>query len=234
MQNPWNLIRTQFFNIHPDDERFVTQHNKKAKNDQQVQRALPPVPYIGNPSTARVLLLGKNAAYTPEAEADMERLPALEAESHHSLTFEAAFPFFYLNPEFESTSGYKWWSDTLGEVLAACHGRGVDAETVLGRLACIQWHPYHSITSFDPDPLFPTQAYGQHLVREAVAANRLFVIQYGTKNERNWRGVVPELPANSIKTKSAQSAKISAGNLPADDFKRLIDTLCAPDDDPAV
>jgi len=229
MENPWNLIRTQFFNIHPDDERFVTQYNKKAKNDQLIQRGLPPIPFIGNPSTARVILLGKNTRYTKEDEEDIERRPLLESESHKSLTFESDFPFFYLNPEFEGTSGYKWWWDTLEEVLLACQKRGVEFNTTLSRIACIQWHPYHSISSFDPDPLFPTQAYGHYLVRKAIAENRLLVMQYGAKNERNWRSVVPELPTNLIKTKSTQNAKISPGNLPREDFERLVDTLCAPD-----
>ena len=236
MENPWNLVKTQFLHVHPADDDYVKQHNervKRAKPDQLIQRSLPPLPFLGNPLTARVILLGKNSTFSEVDEQEAEQLPALKSENEKALTFESKYPFFYLDPDFKGTTGYLWWWDTLEELLGACEHQGVNHETVLSRLACVQWHPYRSKKPFDPNPAFPTQAYNYYLVGEAVAAGRTIVIQYGDANERNWRNKVV-LPDDRIRLSSPQTRHISPTNMRPGDFDRLVQTLCADGPDSIV
>lgn len=229
MNNPWAAIGAQ--SIHPDDEHYVSLHNRvvgKRHPEQSVRFYLPPQPYLGDLRTARVVLLGKNAIFSEQDEQDAIRLPAIEDENRKAMTFESDCPFFYLDPRFDSTEAYRWWWNVLEAVLNATTARGVERDTTLSRMAYAQYHPYRSEESFVPKEPFPTQTFTFQLVREAAQnPNTLFVMLYGAANERRWREAVPELPQSCLRLKSAQAAKLSPGNVPAADWERLISLLCA-------
>jgi len=230
MENPWSSIGGQ--GIHRDDRYYADKHNKAVARrhpGQSIRSYLPPLPFIGNPLTARVVLLGKNASFKPKDEEEADRIPALVDENHKAFTFESDFPFFYLDPRFEGTTGYQWWWEALKDVIADCLKRGTDSETVLSRIACVQYHPYRSEESFVPKEPFPTQKYTFHLAREATRdPDRLFILLGGAVNERVWREAVPELPDNCLRLRSAQSVSITARNTKEEDWERLIHRLCAP------
>lgn len=229
MENPWKKVGARY--ALPQDEWYVRRYNIKAKPPQQAQLQVPPQPYIGNPSTARVILLGKNPSYAPIDDEDLARLPDLETAYMCALTFENDYPFFVLDPRFEGTNCFKVWNDALADLFAACQNdHGVDRDTVLSRLAVVQWHPYHSQRSFDfkdlEEPLI-SQAYNLEMIREGIRASRLFVLQYGASNEKQWRAKLPELPKDSVTTNSPQSSLLSRGNLSPENFERLVKKLCA-------
>jgi len=227
MENPWELIRTRHFNIFPEDEWTVRQHNQRCKNkpELQVQQSLLPLPYVGNPAIARVILLGKNSSYSDVDDTDAERLPALVAENEKALTFESAFPFFYLDPQFANTNGFAWWSQVLIDVLDACAVRGSDWETTASRIACVQQHPYRSKKTFDLEPPSATQPFTLHLADQAAARGAVFVMQYGDANARWWNERMVNLPADYIRLNSSQTAKLSRRNMSPGDFDRLIGAL---------
>jgi hypothetical protein len=231
LENPWTKVGARY--ALPEDEWYVRRYNIKAKPPQQAQLQVPPQPYIGNPLTARVILLGKNPSYSPVDDDDLARVSELETENMRALTFESEYPFFSLDPRFEGTNCFKCWNDALADLLTACQNdHEVDRDTVLSRLAVVQWHPYRSQRSFDfkdlEEPLV-SQAYNLELIREAIRANRVFVLQYGASNEKQWRGKLPELPKDCITTNSPQSPLLSRGNLSPEGFERLVATLCAPE-----
>ncbi|MBC8104479.1 MAG: hypothetical protein H7Z41_18035 [Cytophagales bacterium] len=236
MDNPWTKVGARY--ALPEDEWYVRRVNIKAKPPQQAQLQLPPLPYIGNPRTARVILLGKNPSYSPLDDEDLTRVPDLETENMRTLTFESEYPFFYLDPRFEGTNLHKVWNDALADLLNACQtDHQVDRDTVLSRIAVVQWHPYRSQRSFDfkdlEEPLV-SQAYNLELVRHAVHAKRLFVLQYGAANAKLWRTKVPELPADAVTTNSPQSSNLSRGNMSPENFERLVQALSAPEPEAAT
>ena len=228
MENPWKKIGQR--HIHPDDEKMVLQYNRSVEKKhppEMVHRELPPLPYLGNARTARVILLGKNPSYSDIDETEADALPALYDENFKSLTFESDCPLFYLDARFKGTNVYHWWWGVLGALITACEERGTDAETVLGRIACAQYHPYRSRESFVPKEPFPTQEYTFQLVREAVKnEGTVFVLLYGAVNERLWRQAVPPLPATCIRLKSAQASSVTPGNMAPTDWEQLVKTLC--------
>lgn len=228
MQNPWELSRTRHFNIHPDDEMLVKQHNRKPrlKPEHVIERGLPPLPYLGNPRTARVILLMKNSKYSPEDETEAEAIPQLADENVKSLTFESDFPFFYLAPNFAGTAGYAWWDSTVGDLLnaAAAAREGMTRDAIAGRIACLQSHPYRSRESFDPKEPFPTQAWTDFLAGEAAARpGVVFVVMGG---EPRWREAVPNLKnADLIRLRTVRRPSITPGNMAQADFDRLVKLL---------
>jgi hypothetical protein len=229
LENPWSKVGARY--ALPQDEWYVRRYNIKAKPPQQAQLQVPPQPYIGNPVTARVILLGKNPVYSPVDDDDLARVPELETEKMCGLTFESERPFFSLDPRFEGTNFYKLWNDALADLLNACQNdHGVDRDTVLSRLAVVHWHPYHSQRSFDfkdlEEPLI-SQAYNLELVRDAIRAGKVFVLQYGASNEKQWRAKLPELPKDCVTTSSPQSSLLSRGNISPENFERLVKALCA-------
>ena len=228
MKNPWSIIGARF--VHPEDDAYLRRHNRTAKSSAEVHLQIPPLPYVGNPLTARVILLGKNPSYSEVSEEDMDKNPALIDEGLKALTFESEYPIFYLDPRFEGTNGYRWWNDALKELIAVTEERhGVDRDTVISRVAAIQWHAYHTRRSFAPKEELPTQAFNFDMVRQGIAAKKKFVIQYGAVNERAWRAHLPELPADVITLKNPQTPNLSRGNMTPASFDLVVDLLGAPD-----
>lgn len=228
--NPWTTLGAA--HIHPGDEYAFRLHNAKARPAYQIERGLPPLPYLGDPRTARVVLLAKNASYSEQDEADAERLPELFTENEKALTFQSAHPFFYLDPRFEGTAGHAWWSQVLGPLLDAAAGArpGLTRADAARHVACLQSHPYRSRDSFDPKEPFPTQEYTDHLAREAAARPGVVFVMMG--GAVRWSAVVPQLAkAPVVRLKNAQKPYVSPGNVKApDDFARLVAALIAAAD----
>ena len=231
MENPWELGRTRHFHVHPDDDRYVRQHNQAAKQGKQVERALPPLPFLGDPRSARVILLGKNPNITPEDEVEADNLPELNDENMKALIFESTHPFFYFDERFEATTARTWWNSALKDMIAAAVEKSegaLSAGDVVGRIACLQSHPYRSRESFDPKPNedFPTQNYTNYLA--ALAAQRkgvVFIVMGGRLAENRWRASVPSLPADIVRLRSVQKPWPTKGNMSAPDFERIIEAL---------
>src|SRR4028118_974322 len=130
MNNPWTNIEAQ--SIHPDDTYWVRKHNRevaKRSPAQTVRSYLPPSPYQGDPRRARIILLAKNPSFEEADEQDAVEYPAIEEENRKAMTFESDCPFYYLDSRFKNTAGYRWWANTLENVLEAGAQRGVDRHT---------------------------------------------------------------------------------------------------------
>ncbi len=216
--------------VHPDDEYNYRVHNAHAKPVHKIERGIAPLPYLGNPQTARVILLAKNASYTEQDETEADNLPALNLENEKALLFESDYPFFYLDPRFEGTTGYIWWNQILGSLInaamqaAAVQRLPLTRKDIVGRIACLQSHPYRSRDSFDPAEPFPSQAFTDHLAQEAVARpGVVFVVMGGAAR---WQLAVPELSkAEIIPLKTQRKPYITLGNMKAENFIRLVSVL---------
>jgi hypothetical protein len=229
MENPWASLGFKY--IHPDDEYLYRQHNAKAKKAHQIERGLPPLPYVGDPRTARAILLAKNANYDEQDEEEAIARPALFTENEKSLTFESAYPFFYLDPQFAGTTGYTWWAQVLGPLVATtlqAAPPGTSGQDILARIACLQSHPYRSRESIDLKEPFPTQAWTCHLAREAAARPGVVFVMMG--NASRWLLDVPALGrgAKVVRLNNVRKPYVTPGNMSVEDFDSLVRVLAAP------
>jgi hypothetical protein len=231
MNNPWELSRSRHFNVHPDDERRVSQHNRSAKTNKQIERGLPPLPFIGNPQNARVILLAKNPNYSPDDEAEAETNEVLVDENINALRFESAHPFFYLDERFAGTIGHTFWHNALKDLIAAAVERSEGALTevdVAGRISCLLSHPYRSRDTFDPKPgeEFPTQSYTDYLAGLASARpDVVFIVLGGKLTENRWRDAVSNLPATTVRLRNIQKPVPTRANMNEVDFERSVVAL---------
>lgn len=232
MNNPWTKLGKKF--VLPEDAALLPRDKENADPRFKLQLQLPPVPYIGNPATARVVILAKNPGYAETNDDEYQREPLLKKECIRSLMFESRCPFFFLDSRFKGTDGYEWWDKVLRDVFDACYQRGVERERVLERISCVQWHPYHSARFKHPLPAesrmttrhLPSQEYSFHLVNQAIKNKSQFVLLWGNENERLWRGSVPKLPTRTIRLRSSQTPRLSRGNMNEADFEKVVAALC--------
>ena len=238
MQNPWQKIGAQY--IHPADAPYILQFNQQTRQktrtyqDQIVQDSLPPLPFIGDPWTAPVIVLGKNTSFDDIDTQDADRhYPALNHANLLSLTGENPHPFFYLDPAFADTNGYTWWNRQLNNILTDSTAQGVERETVLGRIAWIQQHAYRTKKAWCPvDPL-PTQAYTFHLVREAVKRGAVIVMLYGAPTWQWWQEAVPEIPVTALRCSTPRNAILSKTTFGEEGYARILAALTQKDGDAA-
>ncbi len=229
MDNPWKNLQGQF--VLRDDHDTLLRDKRFYQDKYKLQLQLPPVPFLNDPETSRLVILAKNPGYSQTNDDDLVRFPELVSQNIAALTFKSDCPLFYLDPRFKGSDGYIWWKQVLGDVLQASRERyGVSQEAVVKGIACVQWYPYHSKRFRQPLETLPSQPYSFDLVKKAATAKRekLFVILWGTRNEHLWRTSVPELPKDCILLNSQQCPRLSRGNMSQEDFDRIINAVCSP------
>lgn len=167
-----------------------------------LQTYLPPLPYVGNPEKAEVILLCKNGGFIgggndPEYANDQEFVK----QCLKSLKFESRYPIHYLDPRFKTYGGAAWWENALKYVVKyALSGREDNAkrEQIHNKIAGIQWIPYHS-NSFSINkeirkyPLY-SLAYTCQLLENALHDPKQpeLVLIYGNGNKNLWADLLRE------------------------------------------
>jgi hypothetical protein len=128
------------------------------------------------------------------------------------------YPFVYLAPE-PRGAGKKWWESKLKHLLHR-FPREVVARSVLE----VVYLPYASCKYRQMPHHLPSQAYGFHLVREAMKREAVIVLMRGRKR---WLAAVPELEAYGrfCQLKNPRTPAISPGNCP--DFEKVVDAIAA-------
>ena len=173
-----------------------------------------PVPWIGDPCGARVLLLGLNPGWVAETPA-LERGVYAE-ENRLGLTFRSRVPFWGLDPRLSGTPGHKWWSQRLRRLTEQ-----VGLQRVVAGIACVEWFPYHSPTFRRLPFLSPSQRYSFQLVASALDRGVEVVVM---RSYSYWLESVPQLArAAVLQVKVPRSPYLTPANLPAGGF----DKLCA-------
>ena len=176
-----------------------------------------PVPYIGNPATASVLLLSLNPGYPDEENMRIELASEYVNQNRLALTFSSKTPFFPLDIRLAGTPGYGWWFRRLRTLIEE-----FQLERVAREVACVEWFPYHSHTfrqlrvqrakGFN----LPSQADGFSQVRQAIFRGATIVV---TRSRRLWFDAVPELERTKIiQLLVPRSPYVTKGNMVAGDF----------------
>jgi len=183
--NPWSKLARQppqSEYVLPEDALFMTTARIKSA---QLRLELPPVPFIGDPRKAPVILLQLNPGWS-EVNARLEVADAEYIRQNRlTLGFQSTPSFFPLADSLKDTPGGRYWHTRLKRVIEQC-GLSVASE----QLACVEWFPYHSARFGFIGLLLPSQEYGFRLVENAVRREALFVLM---RREEYWMLSVPAL-----------------------------------------
>jgi len=219
MQNPWLELSTESERyVLEMDRDAILRFNARVNPTCRVVVESIPEPFIGNPESARVVLLLLNPGHDDS-----------DHESHRVKTFKRAliqnlhhqpqdYPFYPLNPLFESTGSAKWWLPRTRDLLQETK---LDRATLANRLLAIEWFPYHSKSSALPrQPFCKSQDYTFQIAREMLRTKLVVAM----RSVNHWAGAdtrflkVPRLT-------NPRSCYISKGNMAPGLFDDIVRTL---------
>ena len=185
-------------------ERNTTRQDKLREQETSlrlrfVHTNILPNPFIGNLDTARVVLLYLNPGFMDDDPDQYlgpveHRIPGYFEENRKSLTFECdpTFPFYYLNPKFCRSNGYRYWHThmALSALAESCGGGETGLSRMASRIMCIQFFPYHSKADPGMSRIVQSQFYSFSLVEQAMAQRKKIILM---RSEISWLNHVPDL-----------------------------------------
>ena len=217
MRNPWVDLPVHAPFILREDLPGIGRYDHAHPN-RQVRTNVLPVPFLGNPAGARVLLLSLNPGYSDQGARLLAENVCYADAHRRALLFSADPPFFYLSPEFADTSGYRWWSAKLSALIAR-----VGRARVMADVSCIEYFPYASVAYHPFGEYLPSQYFGFHLVRQAMQNQKVIVIM---RSVSRWLAAVPELTQYPyMSTRNVRNPTISPGNIPDGRFEEIVRVL---------
>lgn len=186
VQNPWLNLPPESPYILEMDSECVNRYNTSRTKDTIINFESIPEPFIGNPQSAVLVLLGLNPGDSDEdwkARRDGELKKAMRDNLHHE---SQEYPFYYLNPKFSWTAGAKWWRRRISELQRKT---GLGDATLAEKLLVIEWFPYHSKKSaLKIKQVCESQNYSFMLANEMLEKNKLIV---GMRSKKHWVEVDP-------------------------------------------
>lgn len=216
--NPWLSVPSQPPYVLQCDRNPVAEYNAKCRAEEhRLQTDVLPEPFIGR-TEASVVLLNLNPGFAEQnlAEHAQPEFQALLRKNYSHVP--SAFPFYYLDPTIESSSGGKWWNGKLKELIHSCGG----PRQVANELLCVEYFPYHS-RRFRAGRIMPSQKYGFDLVKNAIARNAFVVIM---RSRARWERTIAELKTYHRKSplNSPQNPAVSCRNCP--EFAEIVSAIC--------
>ncbi len=196
MENPWLKLNTEKcpYILDSDKEIIDKFNNRRTNEDYKIRLDNLPTPYAGNFNKAKILLLQLNPG--------SEILPGLEpTENHEFLVYknlkyvlakslkheDMEFPFYWLNPKFMLTGGFKYWTRIFSSVIK----NKIDYKKIANRVCCVQYFPYHSKGYQHINKILDSQKYSFNLVEKFIKKpNKMIIIM---KSPQRWLDVIPKL-----------------------------------------
>jgi hypothetical protein len=185
-----------------------------------------PEPFIGDPASARVALLGLNPGHSKK-DRKAHNDPCFRKAMFHNLRHEEQdYRFYPLNPAFAWTGAGKWWLSRTRELREAVGG---EPSTFAKRLLVIEWFPYHTVTAPDrakricgmAGRICESQTYTFQLAKALLDRN-LPIVMMRAKDD--WVKVdhrFEEAPSLN----SRQNAYLTRKNMNPDVFERVVSAL---------
>lgn len=183
-----------------------------------------PHAWLGDPRSARAVLLQLNPGFSERDVRDEARMPNYRTTVLSNLRLEESTSFWALAPGLEDTAAAHWWRPKLSRLAQSLGPPGW--RLIHKELAVVEYFPYHSLRYRRP-PRLPSQDFGFNLVREGLERGALFVVM---RQWESWRAAVPDLidhPRVFLNPHPRQAA-ISEANLGAEIFGRLVAALSTP------
>jgi hypothetical protein len=218
MHNPWLELPAESPYILEMDREAIERYNRSVHSEQTRVIVEPiPEPFIGNPQSARVVLLNLNPGHS-EDDAKAQSDSAFRNAMMHNLRHEEQeYPFYALNPKFAWTACGIWWRAHTCKL----HEAGLSWEAISDGLLVIEWFPYHSKRSaLRSEPVCPSQQYSFQLAKEMLE-NKVVV---GMRSKKHWLNVDPAVQ-NVPFLKNPRNPHISPANTGADLFGRIVEAL---------
>jgi hypothetical protein len=221
MQNPWHdlIFRNGEYLLDIDREQ-IYKYNAPRDAEHKIVLSSVPEPFIGDPSSAQVVLLLLNPGHDDtdlRSHLRQDFKDALFKNLHHE---SQAYPFYPLTPTFRDTGSARWWRRRLGGLIVAS---GLDEKTIAQRLLAIEWFPYHSrYSSLPQSKVCESQEYSFHLAKKMVRSGSLVV---GMRSKRNWLGVDRNCFAELPFLTYPRIGYVSRGNMEEGLFDRIVSVL---------
>jgi hypothetical protein len=222
MENPWSDLPSKSPYILGMDRDSIRRFNEDAHDNQKVIVESIPEPFIGNPPSAKVVLLNLNPGHSDDdkaAHGDAEFRKAMLRNLNHE---PQEYPFYPLNPIFEWTACRQWWLRHTKKLI-----EGLDRATVAKKLLVIEWFPYHSKKAgFNSKPLCESQQYSFQLAR-AMLEKCLLVILRGRSYWQKVDTRFEKVPYHKVPRGGfiGPGAFIDPREIEADVFKRMRSAL---------
>jgi hypothetical protein len=221
LANPW-------LGLDPDcppyiletDRSYIERHNAKARPEHRLMLNSIPEPFIGDPKTARLVLLSLNPGHCAADEPDHRR-PAIKNATFQNLRQERQeYPFYAFNPAFRGTGVEVYWRKyTRALQLEA----GLNDATFAKRLLVIEWFPYHSEKcNLGTRYVCRSQLFSFELAKEMARKEGVQVI--GMRSREHWMQVHPSFAAIPFLA-NKQSPWLTRANMGEQVFNRVLDSL---------
>jgi hypothetical protein len=225
MENPWLRLNFSGPSYVLDADRDHVQHhndNPRLHPEHRLMLDAIPEPFIGDPTTARVVLLGLNPGHdgtVPVTHGRAEIKAAIFRNLRHE---HREYPFYAFDPVFRDTGVAEWWRKYTR---ALQREAGLDDRTLAQRLLVIEWLPYAS-TRFRlrSNAVWESQKYSFHLAQRMLVKQGVQVI--GMRSRALWLRAIPELIRVPF-LRNPQNPCISGGNMERDAYDRVIQALTA-------
>jgi len=205
MENPWQQLPHIQPYILKEDLSNISAFNESIDPNHAIRTDILPEPFLGNPITAKVILLNLNPGFD-DKDLYWHKQQEFVLENRKNLFHQSDPPFYLLNQKFKESGGFIWWHAHLKQFIDLF---GLD--TVSQKFLCVEYFPYHS-KQYKPMSIIPSQGYTFFLVREAIKQQKPIIMMRG---KRLWLEAIPELshyPYSSLN--SAQNVSVSRNNLP--------------------
>lgn len=222
MHNPWKELPLEPPYVLREDLRAITTFNDGRQPNRriEIEVASIPEPFIGNPQSAKVVLLNGNPGHDVR-----------DCKAHMNNSFREAlrlnlqremqeYPFFPLNPAFSWTPCGEWWYKHLRELFDV---GGLTQLEVSQRLCVIEWFPYHSLNgkNLPQNYVVASQIYAFEIATQALKADKLIV---GMRAKPRWTRVDPHFGKKPY-LKSPQNPAISRKNAGESLFWQIVHAL---------
>jgi hypothetical protein len=222
MLNPWLLLPSDAPYVLPADRSGVATIRERVASSGRTERLIDlntlPEPFIGNPTSAKVLLLNLNPGASPDdkkAHADPAFRQALLCNLREGAQ---EYPFYPLDPALSWTACARWWTSHLRLLL---EHPDLHRSAIAQRLCVIEWFPYHSRKSGIPDNTsIPSQEYCFTIAKEAIEKKLII----GMRARNRWAKVDPRLALVPY-LRNPQSPYISPANAGETLFREIVDAL---------
>ena len=230
--NPWRCLPEHPRYVLTADEEFVQRHNRHAPPKHTIQVNALPEPFIGDPNSAKLVLLNLNPGYKPSVDAHHGRPEIKEAifrnlrqeQEQEKYPFYAFSPTFGKTAEFEQTGVAKWWRKRTHRLQEAT---GLANAAFAKKIFVIEWFPYPSENWFytakkfaaTGKPLCPSQAYSFQLARSFLGDDRVVVL--GMRSKDYW--VIVDKRFEYVPfLNSPQNTCITPGNMERGLFDKIV------------
>lgn len=178
-----------------------------------------PEPFIGDPETAKVVLLNLNPGFDDTVERTHNRSEIKDAIFRNLRQESREYPCYAFDPVFARTGVANYWcqyTQTLQKEV------GLTDREFAQRLLVIEWFPYASISCGLPaGPFCKSQHYSFQLAKELLARGVEII---GTRSVQRWLKAGPEFSRVPF-LKNKQRPWITRNNLDSGVFDRLVAAL---------